>query len=109
MTNLADIVVVNENRDPAVAGDVAIFRNAHAACRHLEHWWVEDEEGWAFTSSGERLTLGVNDRKQVVVLGREPEPDGRELVHGWLLIAASAVLAARRAKAETGKVILNAA
>ena len=108
MMNLAEIVVVNENRDPAAAGDVTIFRNADAACRYLEHWWVEDGEGWAFTASGERLTLGVNEREQVVVLDREPAPDGLDLVHQWLRVAASAVLEARRSKAARGKVIPNA-
>ena len=107
MENLADIVVVNENRDEAIAGDVTIFRNAEAACGWLEHWWVEDGEGSAFTASGDRLTLGVDDRDCVVVIAREATPDGAALVHNWLHAAATAVLEAKRIKAARGKVALS--
>jgi hypothetical protein len=69
---------------------------------------AQNGEGWAFTALGERLTLGVNEREQVVVLDREPAPDGRDLIHQWLRVAASAVLEARRAKAAKGKVIFHA-
>ena len=106
MVDLADIVVVNENRDETTAGDVSIFRNAEAACGWLEHWWVEDGEGSAFTASGERLTLGV-DENRVVVIGREAAPEGATLVHDWLRAAAAAVLEARRVKAARGKVVLS--
>lgn len=54
---LADIVVVNENRDEATVGDVSVYRSVGEACRALEHWWVENGEGFAFTASGDRLVL----------------------------------------------------
>src|SRR4051812_20566507 len=107
MVDLAEIVVVNENRDETTAGDVTIFQSADAACGWLEHWWVEDGEGSAFTASGERLRLGVDDRDRVVVVGREATPDGATLVHNWLRAAATSVLEAPRVKAPRGKVILS--
>ncbi|MEO8455458.1 MAG: hypothetical protein ABI454_09875 [Sphingomicrobium sp.] len=107
MTSLADIVVVNENADEATAGDVTVFRNAEAACGWLEHWWVENGEGSAFTASGERLTLGVDHHDRVVVVDREAAAEGTALVESWLRSAAAAVLQARRVKAARGKVVLN--
>ena len=44
---LSDIVVVNESRDETTAGDVSVYRSADEACRSLEHWWVENGEGFA--------------------------------------------------------------
>ena len=105
--DLSEIVIVNEDHNEATAGDVTIFRNADAACRWLEHWWVEDGEGSAFTATGERLTLGVDERDRVVVTGREATPDGPTLIQNWLSAAATAVLEARRAKASLGKVVLT--
>src|SRR4051794_25595672 len=96
---LGNIVVVNENRDEAAAGDVSVFRSADDACRHLEHWWVENGEGFALTASGERLTLGVDEKDRVVVVDRQATPDGQAIVRGWLQAYAAAVLEARRAKA----------
>jgi hypothetical protein len=107
MMDLAEIVVVNENRNETTAGDVTVFRNADAACSWLEHWWVEDGEGSAFTASGERLTLGVDNRGRVIVTDRQATPDGARLVQNWLHAAAAAVLGARRAKAARGKIILS--
>ena len=107
--DLGEIVVVNESRSEATAGDVTIFRNADAACGYLEHWWVEDREGSVFTASGERLTLGVGERDRVVVTGREATLEGSTLVHNWLRAAAASVLEARRAKAARGKLTLSAA
>jgi hypothetical protein len=89
--SLADIVVVNENQTEAVAADVTVFRNADAACAWLEHWWVENGEGFAFTASGDRLTLGVDGRNRVIVVGREATSDGVGLVQSWLRAAAAAI------------------
>jgi hypothetical protein len=104
---IADIVVVNESRDEAEAGDVTIFRSVGEACDWLEHWWVENEEGFAFTATGERLALGVDDKGRVVVAARQIVPGGTEIVLGWLRAAAAAVLEARKARAQDGKLILN--
>ena len=103
---LTDIVLVNENRDEAAAGDVRVFRSADAACSCLEHWWVENAEGFAFTAAGERLTLGVDERERVIVVDRQPTPNGQEIVRGWLQAYAAAVLEARRVKAGRGKLEL---
>lgn len=108
MVDLAEIVVVNESRDESTAGDVTIFRNAKAACSWLEHWWVAEAQGSAFTASGDRLILGVDERNAVVVTGREATQEGATLVQNWLRTAATAVLEARRAKAARGKRTLSA-
>jgi hypothetical protein len=109
MTNdwLADIVVVNENRHEATAGDISVFRSAGEACSWLEHWWVENGEGFAFTAAGDRLTLGVDDKDRVIVAGQQDTPGGTEIVLGWLRAYAAAVLDARRALAKKGKVTLS--
>jgi hypothetical protein len=103
---LADVVIVNESRDVGDAGDVSIFRNADEACRSLEHWWVENGEGFAFTAAGERLTLDVDERGRVIVAGKQMVPDGPDIVRGWLLASAKALLDVRRAKAARGKTVL---
>ena len=108
MADLADIVIVNESRDEATAGDVTVFRSAEAACAWLEHWWVENGEGFAFTASGERLTLGV-ETDRVIVVSRQSASGGRTLVHRWLRVAATAVLEARRVKDARGKLVLSQA
>jgi hypothetical protein len=104
---LADIVVVNESRVAAIAGDVSVYRSAGEACRALEHWWIEGDEGAAFTASGERLTLGVTGSGMVSVTGHQAMEGGPGIVRGWLQHAATAVLEARRAKAPKGKVVLS--
>lgn len=104
---LADIVVVNESRNEATAGDVSVFRSAGEACGWLEHWWVETGKGFAFTAAGHRLTLGVDDKDRVTVTGQQAVPDGGEVVWGWLRAHAGGVLDARRAKAQRGKAMLS--
>jgi hypothetical protein len=104
---LANIVVVNESRDESTAGDVSVFRSAGEACRSLEHWWVENGEGFAFTATGDRLTLGVDDKNRVIATGQHDTPGGREVVLAWLRAHAATVLDARRAKAERGKATLS--
>ena len=103
---LSDIVVVNENHEEATAGDVSVFRSADDACSHLEHWWVQNGEGFAYTASGERLTLDVDGRDRVIVVDRQAAPHGPSIVRGWLHAYAAAVLEARRVKAARGKLAL---
>jgi hypothetical protein len=105
---LTDIVVVNESRDEAIAGDISVFRSAGEACSWLEHWWVENGEGFAFTAAGVRLALGVDERNtRVIVTGQQAVPNGGQVVEGWLRASASAVLEARRTKAGKGKAVLS--
>ena len=106
---LADVVIVNESRTVGDAGDVSIFRSAGEACGYLEHWWVENGEGFAFTATGERLTLDVDERDRVIVTGKQMVPGGAEIVRGWLLSSAKALLDVRRAKAASGKIVLGRA
>jgi hypothetical protein len=104
---LNDIVVVNESRDETVPGDVQVFRSAGEACRYLEHWWVEDGEGYAFTAAGERLTLGVDESNRVIVIELAPAVEGPAIVNRWLRAYADGTLEARRAKAGKGGAILS--
>jgi hypothetical protein len=104
---LADIVLVNESRDEGTAGDISIFRSAGEACLWLEDWWVENGEGFAFTASGARLTLGVDGAKRVVVTGQHEIPGGTDVVLAWLRASATALLSARRAKARKGNAALS--
>lgn len=106
---LADVVLVNESHDVRAPGDVLLFRSAGEACRYLEGWWVEDEEGFVFTAAGERLDLGVDNSGDVVVERREPCADGETIVLGWLRASAAARLATRRSRAARGRAVLSAA
>jgi hypothetical protein len=104
---LSEAVLINESTQEAVAGDVSLYRSIGEACRALEHWWVEERLGYAFTASGDRLLLTVDRSKNVVLEGREPCSDGKAIVLGWLKSSAGSVLQARKAKAAGGKVILS--
>ena len=84
------------------------FATPGEACASLEHWWVENGEGFAFTAAGVRLALGVDERNsRVIVTGQQAAPNSVEVVKGWLHAYASAVLEARRAKAGNGKAVLS--
>ncbi len=108
MTNwLTDIVVVNESRDEGSAGDVTVFRSAGEACRYLEHWWVQNGEGFAFTAVGERLMLDLDAKDRVIVTGKQDVPEGAEIVREWLQSCAVSVLNALKAKAGRGKGMLS--
>jgi len=103
---LNDIVLINESNDESVAGDVGIFRSVGEACRYLEDWWVRDQEGFAFTASGERLVLAVHASNRVVVNRREVCTNGQTVVQNWLKHSAASVLAARTIRSTKGKVAL---
>lgn len=104
---LSEIVVVNESSDEAVAGDVSIFRHADDACAWLEHWWVEDKEGFAITAAGHRIELGVGAKQNVIVSGVEEVPTGTDVVRSWLHSVASGVLEQRTRKAKKGVLKLS--
>jgi hypothetical protein len=104
---LSDVVLLNESNAETRAGDISVFRSAGEACGALEPWWVQDREGFAFTASGDRLTLGVDDRGRVIVAKREQMDGGATIVLGWLRASAEAVLGARRSKAKKGKAFLS--
>ena len=98
---LADIVVVNESRSEAKAGDIALFRTAGEACNNVEYWWVEEQV--PFTAAGVRRTLGVDGKGRVIVTSKQSAPGGAGIVVGWLLTCAVSVLEARRARAKKGE------
>ena len=104
---LSDIVIVNESRDEASTSGVSIFLSSGEACRYLEPWWVEEARGYAFTATGDRLTLAVDAQTRVIVAGQEAVPNGAEVVREWLRASGAAVLEARKARAKRGKAILS--
>ena len=97
--SLDDIVLLNESSDELVPGDVSVWRNEDVVCSCLEHWWVEEAYGFAFTAAGQRIRLDVDDHDRVCVAAKEDVADGQTIVRRWLESQASAVLEARRAKA----------
>jgi hypothetical protein len=100
---LDGVMIVNESASEETPGDVMVFRNQRDACGYLEDWWVRDGEGYAFTARGERVRLAAIGTS-VVVDGIEPCAEGEEIVRRWLMSAASALLQARRGRAEGRKV-----
>ncbi|MBK8157416.1 MAG: hypothetical protein IPK59_00905 [Rhodospirillaceae bacterium] len=98
---------MNESRDVSSAGAVSVFRSAGEACRYLEHWWVENSEGFAFSATGHHLVLGVDSNGSVIVTATEPHADGGAIVLSWLSALAESVLEARRVRATQGKSILG--
>ena len=105
-TWLSDIVVVNESDDEGCAGDISVFRSVGEACRYLEHWWVTEHRGFAFTATGERIGLGVQDGA-VIDIKCEAVPEGETIVLNWLRHSAAAHLDARKAKAAKCKAALG--
>ncbi len=103
---LDDIILVAEGETEATAGAVDIFRSEGEACRYLEHWWVEDKLGFAFSAAGQRLNLGV-DRTAVTVLSRTRCEDGKGIVLRWLQDAAIAIADTRKFKAAKRRTILS--
>lgn len=106
---LSGVVVINESKDEAVAGDIHLYRSEADACRSLEGWWVENQEGFAFSAAGERLVLGVDASGQVVVDRREPCPEGRDIVTSWLQSYARFLFETRQYKAAERRIALSSA
>ena len=102
---LSDIIIVVQGDDELSLYNAEVFRSVGQACSYLEHWWVEDGCGFAFTAVGQRLNLSVQDRA-VIVTGREDFPNGEALVLGWLKASAKHMLDARRSKAGKRKAVL---
>ena len=105
--DLQHVIVVNESSRESAAGDVELFRNTESACGYLEHWWVEDGEGFALTGVGHRVVLGVDARKRVIVERIEPRENGPALLTAWLKSAAQSVLEARQFKARKRRAVLT--
>jgi hypothetical protein len=102
---LSDIILVKDGAEIS-ASSVDVFRSAGDACAYLEHWWVEERLGLAFTAAGSQVICGVEDAR-VVVDRYEPRGDGEEIVLSWLRYTASAILDVRRYKAAKGKLYLG--
>jgi hypothetical protein len=103
---LDDVIVVNENCDPLVAGDVQIYRNEGDVGRQLEHWYVGDVEHLALTRTGQKAALGLRD-KLVVVERLESFPAGPALLNRWLEATAQHLLSVRTERAQKGKAQLG--
>ncbi len=103
---LEDVIVVNENIDPQMAGDVQVYRHEVAVGLQLEHWYV-DEPHMALTGIGDKAILGLRG-SLVIVERREPFADGAQLLNQWLTAKALHLLSVRRDRARKGKVQLSA-
>lgn len=106
---LDEIVIVNESADERLPGSVSLYRSGGDACSALEHWWVNDREGHAFTASGVRLVLEAEPNGQVIIARREECTDGSVIVALWLQSLARATLEARKRTAQNGQAILSKA
>ena len=106
---LDEIVVVNESKEERLPGDVTIHRSIGDACEALEHWWVKNGEGYAFTASGVRLVLSAEEGGLITVAYREECSEGPALVLSWLTSLAETALQARRKVAQNGRAILSEA
>ncbi len=106
---LDEVVVVNESTDERLPGDLSIYRSEGDACSYLEPWWVEKNEGFAFSASGLRLILGLGHAGEVIVARREECAEGPEIVLGWLQALAQTTLQARNRVAQNGRAILSRA
>lgn len=98
---LSDVTIVAEADDPAQLGFVDIFRCRDDMCSYLEHWWVEDKHGFAFTASGDQLVLGV-DEGAVIVAEQVALPNGKEIVERALRMTAFVTLELRRERSQKG-------
>lgn len=59
---LADVVIVNDNKDYKHAGDISIYRNAKEAWQSLELWHFADEELFALNGLGYPVSFRVSNR-----------------------------------------------
>lgn len=106
---LDEVVLLNESRSVDAAGDVSIYRSEGEACAAVEAWWVKNSEGFAFTATGVRLVLGVGSKGAVVIVRREPCPEGPAIVRAWLEALMQTTLSARKMVASEGKSHLSEA
>ncbi len=106
---LDEVVLLNESRSVDVAGDVSIYRSESEACAAIEDWWVTNSEGFAFTATGVRLVLGIGPKGAVIIVRREPSPEGPAIVRAWLEALVQTTLSARRMVASEGKLHLSEA
>ena len=93
--DLNDVTLVKESVREDLPGDISLFPTLADACTYLEPWWVEDQEGFILSGTGQRILLGV-EGGQVVARMRLNAPEGPALVITWLRASTSAVRAARR-------------
>lgn len=106
---LDEVVVLNESKDENVPGDVSVYRSEGDAFNHIEAWWVENSEGFAFSASGVRLILGIGSSGEVIVARREECPEGPAIVLGWVQALAQTTLDARNRVAQNGRAVLSRA
>ena len=93
--DLADVTLVNESAREDAPGDVIVFRTPADACAYLEPWWVDDQEGFVLSGTGQRVLLGHHSGRVVVRL-RLDAPEGDELAATWLRAAAAHLQRVRR-------------
>ena len=106
---LDEVVLLNESRSADVAGDVSIYRSEDEACAAIDEWWVENSEGFAFTATGVRLVVGVAPKGVVIIIRREPCPEGPAIVRAWLEALVQTTLSTRRMMVSKDKAHLSEA
>ncbi|WP_143152648.1 hypothetical protein [Marivita hallyeonensis] len=95
---LSDVIVLNESSNFDQPGDVDIFRNAEEMCDYLEHWFVEENLGFALSGLGLLVELRTDGRKVFATIADE-KPAKPETLRQWLVAAASSIHDVRKHKA----------
>ncbi len=91
---LSDVVVLNESHHFDQPGDVAVFRNLEDMCDRLEHWFVEQNLGFAMSGVGIPVELSTDGRRvfATIVDQQKARP---ETLKNWLMALATSVHDAR--------------
>lgn len=95
---LSDVVVLNEGSNFDEPGDVTLFRNIEDICDYLEHWFVEENLGFALSGLGLSVELS-RDGQRVFATITDEKPAKPETLRQWLTALASSAHDARMHKA----------
>ncbi|MEP3275867.1 MAG: hypothetical protein ABJN26_15895 [Stappiaceae bacterium] len=93
-TWLSDVAILNENFRFSEAGDVAVYRNIADMCEKLEHWFVEENHGFALTGNGLPIELSTDGERVFGKVSEQKKPEPA-ILKGWLISAAAALRDAR--------------
>ena len=88
--DLDQVVLVNESASKEVAGSVSVFSSIEIAENYLEHWWVENREGFVTTAAGTPVEQS-SDGHRATLCAVADAPKSPELSLRWLKAAAGAV------------------
>lgn len=77
---LRDVVVINENKDVRIAGDVELYRSAGDLGRKIEPWYINDVEFLALNGLGQTLVLKTYGSEISISIDSSIEPDAALLL-----------------------------